>query len=429
MDNINIPHPRKFLPKQKRVLDLLKRKKYVLYSGAYGAGKTLLLCHVVIRNCLRYPGSLWFVGSQTIPMIRDTIVRTFLEEIDAYQESINKAREQLPKEDKKLLDFLITDRYLAHTMTFKFWNGSEVLFRSCDEPSKFKSLNLDGFAIDEPVDIDEDVFLMLQGRLRGHHTTHRCAVLAGNPAGRTNWVYRKFFENKDKRYSYVHTTSYDNTFLPGDYIPMMESSYDEDYKRRYLYGEWGSFEGQVYKDFNMDKHVGDYRNYECNYHIAGYDDGIRNPACLLVIGVDEDKNMYIKEELYESGLVDSEKTELVYGFYRKYGIQRIFIDPSAMSMSQALKNKKIRVINADNDIDTGVSKLKSFFKNDIIHIDKSCKNLIKELESYRYEKDKFGRNKTEMPIKKDDHACDALRYSITNFDPYRISTPCVGMKW
>jgi len=412
--------PRDFLPKQQEILDAMEKPgiKYILYSGAYGAGKTLLICNAVIRECIKHPKSLWFYGAQTVPMIRDTVVRTFLEEIDKYQEEFNKAG----------IDIKITDRYMIHTMNFKFWNGSEVLFRSCDEPSKYKSLNLDGVALDEPVDIDEQVFLMLQGRLRATHGKKRMCIMAGNPAGRMNWVYQTFIEKKRKEYFWVHTTTYDNSFLPADYIKSCEENFDEDYGRRYLYGEWGSFSGQIYKDFNYKKHVGDYIRRECQYHIAGFDDGTRNPACFLVVGVDSDKNMYIKEELYEAGLVDSEKTELIDGLCNKYHIQKVFIDPSALSMSQALKNRRIRVANANNDVETGISKLKSFFKNDIVYIDKNCKNLIKELESYRYGKDRDSKNKTELPIKKDDHAVDALRYSITNFNPFRRPTYCSGVR-
>ena len=104
MVNLEIPKPRKFLPKQEEVLDLIKRKKYVLYSGAYGAGKTLLMSNVVIRECMRYPRSLWFFGSQTVPMLRDTVVRTFLEEIDLYQESIDTAIKHLPEDEKQRLN-------------------------------------------------------------------------------------------------------------------------------------------------------------------------------------------------------------------------------------------------------------------------------------------------------------------------------------
>lgn len=426
--NIDIPPIRDFLPKQQEVLKAILKKKYVLYSGAFGAGKTLLLSNVVIRECIANPRSLWFVGSQTVPMLRDTVVRTFLEEVDLYQIALNKARSKLPKDKQYILDFRITKSWKPSIMSFQFFNGSEVLFRSCDEPSKFKSLNLDGFAIDEPVDIDEQVFLMLQGRLRGHHTKHRIGVLAGNPSGRMNWVYQTFFEKNHKDYYVVHTTTYDNTYLPPDYVKSCEENYDEDYARRYLRGEWGSFEGQVYKDFNFEKHVGNY-NSKYNYYIGGYDDGYRNPACFLTIGVDADKNLYVVDEYYEKGRTSAEIVEDVHEMDKKYNYSKIYADPSALNWIEVARQKKLRVNNANNDIDSGISKVKMFFKNDIIHIDKSCKNLIKEVESYRYEKDKFSKNLTERPIKKDDHACDALRYACTEFNPFKKPTMCVGGRW
>ena len=426
---IEIPCPREFLPKQREVLDAVKRKKYVLYSGAFGAGKTLLLSHVVIRECISHPRSLWFVGSQTVPMLRDTVVRTFLEEIDLYQVALNRARSKLPKEQQYLLDFRITKQWKPSIMEFTFFNGSVVLFRSCDDPSKFKSLNLDGFALDEPVDIDEEVFYMLQGRLRANHSNHRVGVLAGNPAGRTNWVYRTFFESKNKDYYVVQTTTYDNTYLPPDYITSCEQSYDEDYARRYLRGEWGSFEGQVFKDFSYKKHIGDYARRKYKYYIGGYDDGYRNPACFLTIGIDGDQNMYIVDELYVKGRTSSEIVEDVHELDKKYNFNKIYADPSALNWIEVAKQKKLRVYGANNDLDTGIAKLKMFFKNDIIHIDKSCKNLIRELESYRYEKDKFSKNLTERPIKKDDHSVDALRYAITEFNPFKKPTVCAGGRW
>lgn len=427
--NIEIPCPRSFLPKQKEVLDATKHKKYILYSGAFGAGKTILLAHVVIRECIANPRSLWFVGSQTVPMLRDTVVRTFLEEIDLYQVEINKTRASLPKEDQYILDFRIEKQWRPSIMEFRFFNDSTVLFRSCDEPSKFKSLNLDGFAIDEPVDIDEDVFLMLQGRLRGNHTKNRLGVMAGNPAGKTNWVYQTFFERKMNEYYVVHTTTYDNSFLPLDYITSCEMNYDADYARRYLRGEWGSFEGQVYKDFSIDKHVGDYADKEYNYYIGGYDDGYRNPACFLTIGIDGDRNMYVVDEYYEKGRTSSEIAEDVHELDKKFNYHKIYADPSALNWIEVAKQKKIRVEDGNNEIDTGIAKLKMFFKNDIIHIDRGCKNLVKELESYRYEKDRFSQNLTEKPIKKDDHACDALRYACTEFNPFKRPTICAGGRW
>jgi len=318
-------------------------------------------------------------------------------------------------------------------MTYTFFNDAEVIFRSCDDPTKFKSLNLDGAALDEPVDIDEEVFLMLQGRLRARHTKHRFIVMAGNPSGKTNWVYQKFFESGDKDYKVIHTTTYDNTFLPDGYISNMENSYDSDYARRYLQGEWGSFEGQVYKDFSYDKHVGNYRNAGVKYHIAGFDDGYRNPACLLAVGVGPDNEIYVKKEFYATGLTSRELANEALITNNKFKFNKIYCDPSGQNAIAEMRNVKIRAVDADNDIDNGVAKLKSMFRNDLIFIDESCKNLIKELESYRYEKDRFTKNLTEKPIAKDNHAVDALRYAVSDFNPYKkprlLRTGSWGKRW
>jgi len=352
-------------------------------------------------------------------MLRDTVVRTFLEEVDLYQHELKKAGIKLELQKK----------WLPSIMTFKFFNDSEVLFRSCDDPMKFKSLNLDCFALDEPVDIDERVFLMLQGRLRATHLKHRFGVMAGNPAGKANWVYRNFFEGMDPNYYYVHTTTYDNKFLPKDYIKSMRESYDDDYARRYLEGEWGSFEGQVYKDFSMERHVGNYRENKYKYYIAGYDDGFRNPACFLTMGVDSDKNVFIIDEYYETEKTTDQIVAYAEAMNHIYKFQKIYADPSAVHWIETAKHKKLRVEKADNDLDSGIAKCKAFFANDIIHIDKRCQNLVKEVESYQYNFDRLSSNLTEKPIKKNDHAVDAMRYAFTNFNPWHKPRLLIGGKW
>jgi PBSX family phage terminase large subunit len=408
-----IPCPRGFLPKQKLVLDAIfnKHKRYVLYSGAYGAGKTLLMTHAIIRYCIKYPGVFVFFGAQTVPLIRNTVIRTFMEEIDLYQKAINK----------KDIDLQLTKKWKPSINMFTFFNGSEVFFSGCDDPMKLKSLNLDAFALDEPVDIDEQIFLMLQGRLRANHAPFRFAIMAGNPSGKTNWVYRKFFDNPTKEYFAVHTTTYENKYLPKDYIPSMEDSYDEEYKRRYLYGEWGSFEGQVYKDFYIDKHVKELPKdpNKYSYTIAGYDDGYRNPACFLSIGVDSNNNIYVFDEYYRKQETTDELVNMSLGKEKKYKFNRIYADPSAINFIETGRNKGLHVYGADNDVEKGISKIKAMFNNDMIYIDPSCENTIREVEGYHYGKDGFNKNLTEKPVKKDDHAPDALRYALTDFNPFK----------
>lgn len=313
-----------------------------------------------------------------------------------------------------------------------FINDSQVIFRSCEDSTKFKSLNLDGFGLDEPVDIDEDIFLMLQGRLRGNKTNHHMGILTGNPGGFDSWVYKYFFERKNPDYISIQTNTYDNIYLPREYIKSMEDSFDPDYARRYIMGAWGSFEGLIYKDFNKDLHTGDYKQLPLKNFIGGYDDGYRNPACLLVGGMDNDNHLYIIHEYYQSDRTTDEITEDIKPLYQKFDMRKIFCDPSGLNAIETFKRKGIRALDADNTRKGeggGISKLKSLFKQNMIYVDKTCVNLIKQLQSYRYDKDKASGNYTEEPVKKDDHAVDALRYLVSEYDPNKRFVMPVSMDW
>jgi len=62
-----------------------------------------------------------------------------------------------------------------------------------------------------------------------------------------------------------------------------------------------------------------------------------------------------------------------------------------------VKNEKTVVFSyADNDVNSGIARMKSLFKNDVILIDKSCVILKKQLLGYRYEQRKESRLKKTM---------------------------------
>jgi len=419
MTNVKrLPSPRDFLPKQKEVLEAIKNYRYVLYSGAFGAGKTLLMCNAAIQASINSPNALGFFGRQTVPMLRDTVIRTFLEETELYQDYLKK----------KNIHIKLEKKWMPSQNKYTFFNGAEILFRSCDEPSKFKSLNLDFFILDEPVDIDESIFLMLQGRLRGTHVKHRFGAMAGNPSGKMNWVYQRFFERPTHEYFQVHTRTKDNVFLPEDYVSSMYDAYDFEYARRYLEGEWGSFVGLVYKDFSYDRHVGNYNNDVYEYYLAGVDVGFRNPTCILTLGI-KDREVYVINEYYVSQKTTDVTVEHMSSKNEKLNFQGIYVDPSAADWTNKATAQKMRIKEGDNDIDKGIAKIKSLFSNDMIHIDRSCENLLKELESYQYDRDRIRNNLTEKPMKKDDHALDALRYGLTNHNPWKIKRHLVGGRW
>lgn len=420
--NINLEPTWTFLPKQIETLESVKKNKFTLYSGAVGAGKTLLLAHASIEACLNNPGCKGMLCSLTYTQLTNVVYTVFNEELLKYQDLL--ASKGIDQE-------LIKRRVSSNgKMIVEFYNGSIIYFLSCDDEMKIRGYTLDFFGIDEPIDIDEKIFTQLMARLRGTHIKKRFGILTTNPGAESHWIYQRFFVKATKDYNTIQTTTYDNIFLPKGYIKAMEDAYDEDWVLRFLNGKWGSYAGQIYKSFIPKKHVGnftrkeddDYIEKDIRYYIAGVDWGVRNPSCILTIGVTKDKEAIIVDEYYKANRTSREVTEELVKLNKKYHYKKVFIDPSALDLITQCERAKLPAEKGDNHVEPGIGKVKSMFGKDMIFINRWCHNLIKELQAYRYEKDKLNKNPVEKPVKLDDHSCDALRYALFSFKAWNSRT-------
>ena len=105
-----------------------------------------------------------------------------------------------------------------------------------------------------------------------------------------------------------------------------------------------------------------------------------------------------------------------------YNFHSVYCDPSSPGVISALNALGIRAHGGNNNVLLGVNYLKTLFEKNKILIDQGCVNLLRELRSYRYEKDKGSKEFSETPVKRDDHAIDALRYGVLGSGdrPYRF---------
>lgn len=418
--------PRQFLPKQKQVFDLIfnedgQKTKYLLYSGAVRAGKTLLLSQVGIKAALDYPGSIGMVLSNSYSQLRDAVFKTFIEEIKAYQTTLDE--NGIPIE-------LITYTTSPGKMDVSFYNGSEIMFRSCDKEEKIRGVTLDWFELDEPIQMKEDVFKQLMARISGKRMPFHFGLLATNPGAESHWIYKNFYRNSDKeRFLTVETNVYENTLLPNytEYIKDLETNYDMDWTRRFLEGHWGAFSGQIYKMFNTDKHVRDFDQDLKNVpgierYIAGVDFGIRDPTCILVLMKTKANTLFVINEFYESEKTSFEIANILKKLNTKYNFTKVYCDPSSADLIKQAFDLGVPIGKFDNNevksyannaVAPGIAKLQSTFKADHrITIHSSCTNLIRSIQSYRYKN-----ADNDIPLKEDDHAADALRYALTDYNP------------
>ncbi|RPI86182.1 MAG: hypothetical protein EHM34_00360, partial [Nitrosopumilales archaeon] len=388
LEELILKRPREFLPKQRQVFDFVfmdnigengkNMNNYVLYSGAVGAGKTMLLAHVGIKAAMDYPKSIGFVGSKSYTQLRDVIFKTFCDEIDMYQEELNK--NDIPVQ---LAVYTIS----PGKMNIVFYNGSEIWFRSCDDAEKIKGRNLDWFELDEPIEMSVDIFKQLMARLRNKNMPLHFGLLATNPGAENHWIYQYFYSDKKDGYFAVETSTYDNVLIPNyeEYIKSMESRYDADWVRRFLKGKWGAFAGQIYKMFDPESENPDHKKVvrpftlknfnNFDKFIAGVDWGIRDPCCVLVIMKTKENNLFVVEEIYESEKTSGEIAHIISDLHTKYHFTKVYVDPSAADLTTQAFNLGVpcgRYDNnevhsyANNDVKPGIAKLQSIFKNHVI---------------------------------------------------------------
>lgn len=409
IDNIK----RQFLPKQLETLRAILKYRYVLYSGAVRAGKTLLAAHIAIITCIDNPGCQGFIGSLTTPQLTDVVFKVFQQELKYYQDVLDRNGISLT---------LARMKYSKGNMKAIFWNGSEIMFKSCDDETKIRGYTLDFAILDEPIEIDETIFKQLMQRISGGTIDNPFILLTTNPGSQSHWIYKYFFEEATEDHYTIETTTYDNVLLPQyeKYIKDLKQNLDEDWILRFLNGRWGAYAGQIYKDFNPDRHTGDYKNFrDVRYFVAGVDWGHRNPSCILVIGITKDKEVFVIEEWYKSGVTTPQVAEKISKLHEHYHFRKVYLDPSNPDLIVQTSDLKVPAEKADRNVSARIGKIKGLLKNDKIHIDFRCVNLAREMQAYRYEKDKMNKNQTEKPVDKDNHSPDALGYGLTNYRSFR----------
>jgi len=381
-----------------------KGKKYTLFSGGIGNGKTYICDFLCLKMCIQYPGIRGVIARRTVTSLKRTTQKVFLDMLTKFG----------------LWDFVEKFNKSDNLLTFK--NGSEIYFIDLEDITKVMGMEL-GFAyVDEAREIKESVFLALIGRLRQKDMPLQC-LLSTNPDTPAHWLYKLFYENPDDEFQVVDAKTNENTYLPESYLSTLDKVYHGIYKERFLSGKWVAFEGLVYNEFNPSVHVvdgfdfGDRQAYD---FYRAIDWGYTNPFVCLWIAVDRDNNFYVFDEIYIKNYLLPDLVRLVK---ERHVIPYIttYADPSEPQNINYFASQGLPVEPAYNRVMPGIQLVKEHFAINTetdepkIYIGRNCKNLIRELQLYRWHESKEGKHEKEEPVKLDDHACDALRYFIASF--------------
>ena len=179
-----------------------------------GSGKSRAGAVKALQYVVSHPGSLGMVTAPTFPMLRDATLRTIME--------------VWPK--------ALTGDFRAGEMRLVVPNGSEVLFRSTDDPEHLRGPNLAWVWMDEGARSSQEAFKVLQGRLR--QTGYPAQLWMTTTPWGFNWVYQEFVAQKRASYRLFRWSSRANYFLPKEFIKNLEESYSKEFALQEIEGEF-----------------------------------------------------------------------------------------------------------------------------------------------------------------------------------------------
>ena len=297
---------RAFTPKQLEFLQAANdpTAEEVLFTGSIRGGKTQAACYQIFKWALTHGGT-YLIARATYPELRDSTRKVFLQGDGGMPPTCPP---ELVESFNKVENVLLVKRPGGQP-------PGEIIFRAIQEHGlgKVRNITLAGVFIDQLEELDEgaageELYQELVGRL-SDPAGPRKLLAAANPGTTTHWAYRRFVNaaSREPQTRTVHVELADNApWLPESYVVAMERTRETrpHWYRSRVRGEWGSFEGAAFEEFDERVHVvapfaipRHWDRFEC------MDFGSANPTAWYPVAVDYDGNLVVFDEYYSPGLV------------------------------------------------------------------------------------------------------------------------------
>lgn len=366
-----------------RKLHALKKRKKVIQGGT-SAGKTFGIIPLLIDKAIREPMLEISIVSESMPHLRRGAMKDFL----------------------KIL--MLTCRYRDNqwnrsVLKYTFTNGSYIEFFSVEQADKLRGARRNVLYVNEANNIPFEAYQQLSIRTSGD------IWIDFNPTANF-WAHKEVVPNKDA--DFITLTYKDNEALPTTIIEDIESAkekgktseYWANWWKVYGLGQVGSLDGVCitdWKEIDMPS--------EARLLCYGMDFGYSNDPSTL-IGLYKYNDSYIFDEvIYKKKLLNSDISNLFKTNNIKDIVYADSAEPKSIAELKALGHKVYPCSKGKDSIVYGINLI----NQNKIFVTRRSVNLIRELQSYTWMKDREG-NTVNKPIDAFNHCIDACRYAMTS---------------
>lgn len=352
-----------------------RQYRAICNQGSSRSSKTFSICQLLIEIAINEPKVEISVCSVSLPHLKKGArkdILNILESMQIFNEN----------------NFNRTDNI------YEFDNGSTIEFFGADDSGKVRGPGRHILYINEANLLKHDVYLQLALR------TTRTVFLDFNPADEYSWVY----DVADKPGNKLIISTYRNNRanLEPAQIDEIEGLQllDENLWKVFGLGLRGTSGETIYTHWKQCTALplrGEV--------FMGQDFGFNVASALVLVEIYEGA-LYVDELIYETKLTTNDLIEQ----YRMQNISKtieIFCDAAEPKTIEELCRAGYNAIPADKSVTEGIRKVKGM----PLYITERSVNLLKEIRSYKWKKDKDERVLDE-PVKFNDHALDALRYAV-----------------
>lgn len=390
----------------------------VLFGGAAGGGKSYGQLIDAFLFAIKYQGSKQLILRNTFPELQRSLV---LVSVTIYPTSVASYNQS---------------RYV-----WQFINGSRIEFgylESDKDVQKYQSAEYDVIRFDELTHFTEFQYTYMISRVRGANDFPKQVKSSTNPGNRGHsWVKARFIDPMPPETVYTDANGRTRIFIPAkvqdnkflidadpDYIKRLDQL-PEDQRRALRDGDWDTFEGQYFPEFNRDIHV--IEPFEIPAHWRRYralDYGLDMLACYW-IAVDGQGKSYVYKELYQDNLIISDAAKAILRVNGNDNIYATFAPPdlwnrrqeTGKSAADLFRENGVLLTKVSNDRVQGWYNLKEWLKpyedeqgitTAKLVIFKNCTNLIRCLPQLQH--DEKNPNDVATEPHEITHAPDAIRY-------------------